>query len=194
MNNFFAILVIATVGFCSFITGQGMPLCANQRLTGIETPMESYHLVRKEAVAIIGIECRTSNAPEAAPYDIPRHWDKFFREEIFNRIPNKASDSVIALYCDYEGDYTQPYSFVIGCPVNSTDEVPEGMAVKIIPAGPYAVFEAVGEFPQSVTDTWTKVWQQMEPERSYTGDYEIYKDLMATGLPNEIEVVIALKE
>ncbi len=34
-----------------------------------------------------------------------------------------------------EGDYTQPYSLVIGCPVSSLDAVPEGMVAKMISPG-----------------------------------------------------------
>lgn len=150
------------------------------------------HIIQKPALQIIGISCRTSNAPEDAAKDIPALWGRFYSEDIINKIPNKASDEVIALYCDYEGDYTKPYSLVIGCPVSSTDEIPEGMRAKLVPACPYAVFKAVGEHPSALIQTWTKIWQT-DLKRTYTGDYELYgKDFFAAS-PQAVEVYIAVK-
>lgn len=155
--------------------------------------MGSYTIVQKPPMIVIGIECRTSNAPERGPHDIPKHWGKFYSDDIISRIPNKASNEVVALYCDYEGDYTQPYSLVIGCPVNSLDAVPEGMAAKIIPSGSYAVFNAVGEYPQSLIDTWGNIWRT-DLERTYTGDYELYGEKFISGSPKEVEVYIAVQQ
>ena len=38
-----------------------------------ENTMESHKVVQKPAIRVIGIDCRTSNAPEAGPQDIPKH-------------------------------------------------------------------------------------------------------------------------
>lgn len=153
--------------------------------------MKNHSIIRKSTKMIIGIKCRTSNAPEAGPHDIPKHWGKFYNDNIIAKIPNKTSNEVIALYCDYEGDYTQPYSLIIGCPVNSIDEIPEGMVAKIIPAGSYAEFRAVGKHPDSLIGTWGTIWQTDLP-RTYTGDYEVYGDKFL-GSPQEVEVYIATK-
>ena len=154
--------------------------------------MEKYTILQKPPLMIVGISCRTSNAPEAGPQDIPRLWGRFYNEDIMNKIPNKASHEVIALYCDYEGDYTKPYSIVIGCPVNSVEVVPPGMVAKTIPSGSFAVFRAVGEHPASLIETWGKIWQT-ELKRSYTGDYEFYGDKYISGSPKEVEVLIAIE-
>ena len=142
---------------------------------------------------VIGIECRTSNAPEDGPHDIPRLWEQFYNEDIINKIPNKISNEVIALYCDYEGDYTQPYSIVIGCLVTSLENIPEKMVAKIIPAGSYAIFRAVGEYPARLMETWDTIWQT-ELKRTYTGDYEFYGEKFFSGSPKEVEVYIALEK
>ena len=155
--------------------------------------MKKYTIVKKPSITIIGIECRTSNLPEAGPYDIPKHWEKFYKSDIISKIPNKTSNEVLALYCDYEGDYTQPYSLVIGCPVSSIDVIPEGMVAKAIPTGSYAIFRAVGERPKSLIETWGNIWQQPDLERTYTGDYEIYGDKFF-GTPQEVEVYIAIEQ
>ena len=92
--------------------------------------MQNQKTVHQPARKVIGIECRTSNNPEDAPRDIPRQWEKFYRENVLQKIPNKVSEEVIALYCDYDGDYTQPYSLVLGCFVTSLDQIPHGMGCK----------------------------------------------------------------
>ena len=83
--------------------------------------MGSYDVVHQPSTMIVGIACRTSNAPEAASHDIPRLWDRFYRENVMKKVQNKISDEVLALYCDYESDHTGPYSLVIGCLVSSLE-------------------------------------------------------------------------
>ncbi len=154
--------------------------------------MENYKTIHNPERIIIGIECRTSNAPEAGPIDIPKHWEKFFRDNIMNQIPDKCSDEIIALYCDYEGDYTEPYSIVIGCTVNSLSQIPEGMVYKTIPEGNYVLFRAVGEHPKTLIETWRTIWNT-PLKRTYTGDYEYYGDKFMSGSPQEVEIFIAIE-
>lgn len=129
--------------------------------------------VRKPSMKLIGIECRTSNDPNKGPKDIPHLWERFYGEKIFSLIPNKASPEVIALYCDYEKDYTKPYTVVIGCPVTTLDEIPKGMVGKTIPAAMMTQFKAQGEFPQSLIQAWDTIWKA-DLDRAYTYDYEVY--------------------
>lgn len=151
-----------------------------------EIVMQNYQVIQKPDILVIGIECRTSNAPEAGPQDIPKHWKKFYQENTLNKIPNKASHEVVALYCDYEGDHTQPYSLVIGCSVSSLDDIPEGMVAKTIPAGTYAVFQATGDYPKALIEIWGQIWQDHNLRRTYTGDYELYRS------PTEVDVYVAI--
>ncbi len=46
--------------------------------------MGNYTVVQRPSMLVVGIECRTSNAPEAGPHDIPQHWGKFYSENIIN--------------------------------------------------------------------------------------------------------------
>ncbi len=66
------------------------------------------------------------------------------------------------------------------------------MVAKIIPAGSYAVFPAIGEHPKKLIETWGHIWQQADLERTYTGDYEVYGDKFS-GSPQEVEVFIAIE-
>ena len=155
--------------------------------------MQNSTVIHKPLMMVIGIECRTSNDSHAGPQDIPRLWQKFYADDVLSKIPNKASEEVIALYCDYEGDHTQPYTCVIGCTVTSIEKIPSGMVGKVIPASTFAVFQAVGDFPKSLIDTWGNIWHS-NLKRSYVGDYEVYGQRFITGTPKEVDVLIAIEE
>lgn len=167
-------------------------ILAMAQIPAKENAMENYSIIQKPTMAVMGIECRTSNDPEKGLVDIPKHWDRFFRDNIFEQIPNKAADEIIALYCDYEGDYTMPYSLVIGCAVSSWDSIPEGMVVKEVPAGTFALFSAVGEHPKALIETWGKIWK-IGLKRTYTGDFELYGAKFVCQNPKEVEVYIAIE-
>ncbi len=161
----------------------------NPPLSIKEPFMKPYTVVRRPSMTIIGIQCRTSNAKEAGPIDIPKLWQQFYTEEFLSKIPNKTSNEIVALYCDYEGDFTKPYSLVIGAPVSSLETIPETMVAKVIPGMSYALFSAKGTFPQSLVETWGKVWT--EPlNRTYSGDFELYGDKS----PEEVEIYIAIQD
>jgi len=153
--------------------------------------MGNNQMIQKDAVTIIGIECRTSNSPGKGSHDIPKLWERFYKEDILSKIPHIASKEVFALYCDYEKDHTKSFSVVIGCPVSSTDQIPEGMVVKTIPAGSYALFRAIGKHPKAVIETWGEIWQS-DLKRTFTGDFEIYGEKF-TKNPQEVQVLIAVE-
>jgi len=157
-----------------------------------EALIKSEEVVERSPILVIGIDCRTSNAIEAGPQDISKLWEKFYNEDVISRIPNKISNEVIALYCEYESDYSGAYSVVIGCPVSSIDRIPEEMVAKIIPGGSYAIFRAIGEHPKALIETWFNIWKQASLDRAYTSDFELYGDKFWSNLPKEVEVCVAV--
>lgn len=161
--------------------------------TSTDTSMQNYRFVQKPEIKVIGIACRAANFTEEGPKEIVNLWEKFYNEDILNKIPNRISDDVIGLYCDYDGDYTQPYSLVIGCQVNSDIDIPEGMVSKVVPGGSYAVFKAVGEHPIALIETWQNIWQT-DLKRTYTGDYELYGDNFFKKSPQEVDIFIAIEK
>lgn len=191
-NKTISLLLIMTFAISSFMS-TSLPLYGTENHFNQENIVKDYTLIQKPSINVIGIACRTSNAPENGPQDIPRLWEQFYSENVINKIPNKISNEVIALYCDYEGDYTQPYSLVIGCPVSSLGSVPGGMVSKVIPAGSYAVFHAIGEYPKSLIETWGNIWQT-DLDRTYTGDYELYGEKFTSESSKEVGVYIAIEE
>ncbi|MBP9842272.1 MAG: effector binding domain-containing protein, partial [Simkaniaceae bacterium] len=135
------------------------------------------------------LELKTDN--EKSSLEMPAHQEKFFKENVPAKIPNKMSENIFALYTDYEGDYTKPYSWILGCEVSSLDEIPVGLVGKVIPESEYAVFTTQGEFPQGLISAWQAVWKSDLP-RSYTSDFELYRSTFHPQENPEVKVYIAV--
>lgn len=149
-------------------------------------------ILDKPSLKVMGISIRTSNDADKAPQDIPKMWQRFYKENIFEKIPNKASNEIVALYCDYESDYTAPYTFILGCFVNELPNEPlEGLAVKNLPASRYVVYKAKGKQPDALIDAWGKIWREAD-RRTYTGDFEIYGDKFFGQPDQEVDIFIAI--
>ena len=137
----------------------------------------------------IGLELRTNN--QECSLAMPAHKERFFKENILSKIPNKINGNILALYTDYEGDYTEPYSWILGCEVSSLDNVPAGLVGKVIPQSKYAVFTTQGAFPQGLIAAWQTIWNTDLP-RSYTSDFEIYTADFNPQINPEVKVYIAV--
>jgi predicted transcriptional regulator YdeE len=150
-----------------------------------------YTFEQQSEKFFIGLELRTNN--EECSSAMPAHKDRFFNENISAKIPNKLNSNILALYTDYEGDYTKPYSWILGIEVSSLDEVPAGLVGKVIPESKYAVFKTQGEFPQGLIAAWQAVWKSNLP-RSYTSDFELYRSDFNAEENSEVKVYIAIED
>ncbi len=150
----------------------------------------TYETKTEKEKFFIGLELRTNNQEALAT--IPAHWERFYKENVLSQIPNQIPSGVFALYTDYEGDFTKPYSCIIGTEVSSLEDVPEGLAGKIIPASEYAVFASQGSFPEGLVDVWQKIWTS-SLNRSYTVDFELYGYDFHPQENPEVKVYIAVK-
>jgi predicted transcriptional regulator YdeE len=137
----------------------------------------------------IGLELRTNN--EECSSAMPAHKEKFFKENTPLKIPNKVNGNILALYTDYEGDYTKPYSWILGCEVSSLDQIPEGLVGKVIPESNYVVFTTQGEFPQGLIAAWQAIWKA-NLHRSYTSDFEVYRSDFDPQKNPQVKVYIAI--
>lgn len=137
----------------------------------------------------IGLELRTNN--DECSLAMPAHKERFFKENILSKIPHKINGNVLALYTDYEGDYTKPYSWILGCEVSHLDEVPEGLVGKVIPQSKYAVFTTQGEFPEGLIAAWQDIWNS-GLNRLYSSDFEVYRSDFDPQRNPEVKVYIAI--
>lgn len=57
---------------------------------------------------------------------------------------DKVGKEIYSIYYDYEGDYTKPFSYFIGCIVKTDASVPGGMSAMTISGGTYTKLLAKG--------------------------------------------------
>lgn len=153
--------------------------------------MKTYRL---EPFNLIGISVRTTNQNGQGIKDIGGLWERFFSENILETIPNKTNSEIYALYTDYESDFTEPYTTIIGCKVENLDEIPEGMIGKSLEGGNYLHLTARGDIHQGLVGSkWGEIWNS-DMNRSYTADFEIYGEKAQNPQDAEVDFFIAVNE
>lgn len=141
-----------------------------------------------DSFSVMGIAVRTNKKGDDFAQHISDLWNTFMTENILNKIPNKINDTVYAVYTDYESDYTEGYTMILGCQVESTENIPEKMVFTTIEEGNYTQFTANGDITKGVIyDEWKKIWKS-DIKRRYTTDFEVYGT--KTQNPQDAEVAI----
>ncbi|ACK89079.1 MULTISPECIES: GyrI-like domain-containing protein [Bacillus] len=152
-------------------------------------------IVKKEAFQAIGISITTTNEEEASTEGkIPGLWNRYFQEQIMHHIPNQQTKETFAFYSNYESDETGTYTFTIGMPVSSLEDVPETMTTLIIPAATYAVFTTrKGPVAEVVCEAWEYIWKwSKENKRAFTIDFELYDERALDPTNVQLDIYIAL--
>ncbi len=146
-----------------------------------------------ETFSVIGITVRTSNQNGEGAIDIPALWGRFYSEDIISKIPNKAGEEIYSIYTDYEGDYTKPYTTLIGCKVNSLTEIPKGMTGLTINAATYSKLTVKGDLMKGlVIEGWQKIWNT-DLKRAYVADFEVYSEKAKKPMDAEVEIYVGVR-
>ena len=90
-----------------------LALSAAWEQTKLNSKVITSKIVEENGFTVVGIGARTSNAKEMTEQGvIPKQWERLMKEDLVNKIPDKADSSIIAVYTDYEsdkdGEYTIP--------------------------------------------------------------------------------------
>lgn len=142
---------------------------------------------------IIGISVRTTNQNGQSGKDIMNLWNRFFAENVLDKVPKKLdSRAFYSVYTDYEGDYTKPYTAILGCKVAHLNAIPEGMVGKTIPGGQFKKFTAKGNLGEGIVfSEWSKIWN-LQLDRKYSADFEVYGEKAQNPENAEVDIFIAL--
>ena len=135
---------------------------------------------------------KTTNENGMSAIDCGELWQRFQNENWYQRIPNKISDAIYAVYYEYEGDHTQPYSYFIGCKVHIDSEPADNMNSLLILEDEYIKFEARGKMPDCIANCWKDIWSS-SIDRSYRYDFEIYGERSRDWNSAEVEVYVSGK-
>ncbi|MCD9612050.1 GyrI-like domain-containing protein [Tenacibaculum maritimum] len=143
---------------------------------------------------IIGISTRTTNKDNKSQQDLGKLWEQFYVENILEKVPNKVSNEIVSVYTDYKSDYTEDYTTIIGIPVSSLNEIPNGLIGREFQSDNFQKFIAKGEMPNAIVSTWINIWKKdNELNRKYTYDFEVYGENSLKGENSEVEIYIATK-
>ncbi|MFS2067808.1 GyrI-like domain-containing protein [Pseudomonas sp. CT11-2] len=142
--------------------------------------------------SVSGLQVRTRNAAEQQP-DTARigpMWERFFVEDIFDKIAHKQPDSFMyGVYSNYESDASGHFDVTAGVAVTAPSE---GFAQIQVEGGDYLVFSAKGAMPDSVIQAWGFIWAYFEDNpqvrRKFATDFEVY-----TG-PESVAVYIGIQD
>jgi predicted transcriptional regulator YdeE len=145
-----------------------------------------------EEFKVIGISVRTTNQNGQSQNDIGNLWDKFMRQNLIEQIPNKNSDEVYCIYTNYESDFNGPYTTILGCKVDSFDNIPDGLIGWTITKSNYQVYKSTGKLPDSVVKTWTNIWQS-EISRKYAADFDVYGQDSQNPENAEVDTYVSIK-
>lgn len=141
------------------------------------TPRFPQHVeTLADAITVVGIELRTSNA--VAAQTIPPHWQRFTEEAVLVHIPARRGDEVFAVYTHFEhagSNNTGLYSLVIGAAVAPDAPVPAGMVRVVVPASPRAVFGVEKGRFDLVGACWQTIWQRNDLAKTFIAEYEQYR-------------------
>ena len=151
-------------------------------------------MIEIKGCKLIGLSLgtKTINRNGQSAIDCGKLWQKFETGRYAEKIPGKLSSEILAVYYNYEGDYSKPYSYFIGCKTNPDTKVPDGMDSLVIPNGYYRVIKAKGILPDCVSKAWGVIWSVILP-RSYQADFEVYGEKSKDRNNAEIEIFLSVK-
>jgi predicted transcriptional regulator YdeE len=155
--------------------------------------------VQQEGFTVVGIAVRTSNAEqmtEARP--IGKQWERLLKEGVLAAIPNKADGNILAVYSEYASDKDGEYTYLLGARVTKVEKLPDGMTVKNVPAGRYAVFTSErGPVQKVVVEMWRRVWETPKSalggDRTYRADFELYDQRAQNPADAVVDLYVAVR-
>jgi len=132
-----------------------------------------YVKTEQGAFTVIGIGETVSNFDAESVPKIESLWQRFFADGVADQVSGGRKGAMLALYTDYQGDYTEPYLYMVGIQTPFGTNPPNGLIARDVPAQTMARIEATGPLPKSVIDVWQGVWAS-DLARCYVADYDIY--------------------
>ncbi|MDP4097781.1 AraC family transcriptional regulator [Paenibacillus sp. P96] len=148
-----------------------------------------YRIVEKEAFQIAGIKKQITLIYEGVNPQMDEMWASLTENDYaeLKRLSNVEPTGILCASANFtegraEGTMLDQY---IG--VATSEAVPQRWEVLNVPAGTWAVFTAIGPFPQALQDVWARIYAEWFPTSGYeiTGGPEIlWNESKDTSSPN----------
>src|SRR6478736_4286019 len=155
--------------------------------------MPTFKLMYIEKTELIGLSLpfKTTNEKGQSSIDCGILWQKFENENFLEKIPDKLSNEIYAVYHKYDGDYSNPYSYFIGCKVKPGTNPPNGMSSCTLMNGKYFKKTAKGKIPDCITQVWMDIWNS-DLKRAYQTDFEIYDARSKDWANAEVDIFVSV--
>ena len=140
----------------------------------------------------IALKTKTTNENGQSAIDCGNLWQQFEKGNYAEKIPGKLSNEIFAVYYNYEGDHTKPFSYFIGCKVKKDTETFDGLDGLKIPDGIFEKIIAKGKMPDCVVNAWKDIWNSNLP-RAYNADFEVYDQRSKDWNVAEVNIFISIK-
>lgn len=149
--------------------------------------------VKLESFNLIGIAVTTTNENGQSQQDIGALWGRMMSENLVAKIPNKLSDEIYSMYTNYQGDHTKPYDTILGCKVDSLDDIPEGFVGQSFEGGNFQKFVCKGDLTKGAVYTkWAEIWNT-DIDRIFTADFEVYGNKAQNPQDAELDIYVSIK-
>ncbi len=150
--------------------------------------------VKVDDFYVMGISVKTTNMNGQSSKDIGKLWEVFIADKVMDKISNKLDNNIYCLYTDYEGDHMAPYLVVLGCKVDSSCDVLDGMSLKKVNGGTFTKFTAKGSLIEGVVyQEWATIWA-IEKNRVFDTDFEVYGEKARNPNNAEVDIYVAFQE
>ena len=132
--------------------------------------MMDYRIVEKEGFSIIGIMKRVPIIFNGVNPEIAAMWDSLDGETInkLKKLSNVEPMGLISASTNFSEDRMEEkgeLDHYIG--VATTKECPDDLTQLEVPASTWAVFEAIGPFPDTLQNVWGRIYSEWFPSSNY---------------------------
>ena len=148
---------------------------------------------------VAGYSVRTNNSYEISGQSrIGKLWENFQQQKVGSMIPHRVDQRLVVVYSDYSSDEKGDYTYLLGAPVSSIQDLPAEMSYRKLVPGRYSVLNTrTGPLVQVLQEEWKRIWSMSSAElggqRAFLTDYEVYDQRSVDPQKAQIEIHIGLK-
>jgi AraC family transcriptional regulator len=129
----------------------------------------NYRIVEKEAFSIVGLKKRVPLVFEGVNPEIAAMWQSLTPEMIseLKSLSNIEPSGLISASTNFSERTTENSELDHYIGAATINECPENMSQLKVEASTWAVFEAVGPFPETLQNVWGRIYSEWFPSSSY---------------------------
>lgn len=129
----------------------------------------NYRIVEKEAFSIVGLKKRVPLVFEGVNPEIAAMWQSLTPETIseLKKLSNIKPSGLISASTNFSERTTENSELDHYIGAATTNECPENLSELKVASSTWAVFEAVGPFPETLQNVWGRIYSEWFPSSSY---------------------------